>query len=218
MKKTILLLISLLQILSLFSCQPTYSEKCGWYCNDETFKNEYFNYCNGEIVRLMDKYSLTGAFEYEEKRYEANSNIRYTFYIYCEDYTIALGIANCNRGDTGFYDLRLFYYNDDRLNENYDDIKSVVEFANEITNIIAYDTKTEENQFEKLYYEALSSDEKYASNYYHFDNSVGNVGYLVFLKPEFSGTGYYYILQKKDSVKPCFYFRFEGLLKPFNAE
>ena len=209
-----------MQILSLFSCQPSYSEKCGWYCNDETFKNEYFNYCNDEIVRLMDKYSLTGAFEYEEKRYEANSNIRYTFYIYCEDYTILIKIANCNRGDTGFYDLQLFYYNDDRLNENYDDIKSVVEFSNEITNIIAYDTKTEDNQFEKLYYEALSSDEKYASNYYHFDNTVGNVGYYVKVGEDAGGlsAGYYYMLQKQSSIKQCYHFTFEGLLKPFDVE
>ena len=220
MKKIIVLLISLMQILSLFSCQPSYSEKCGWYCNDETFKNEYFNYCNDEIVRLMDKYSLTGAFEYEEKRYEANSNIRYTFYIYCEDYTILIKIANCNRGDTGFYDLQLFYYNDDRLNENYDDIKSVVEFSNEITNIIAYDTKTEDNQFEKLYYEALSSDEKYASNYYHFDNTVGNVGYYVKVGEDAGGlsAGYYYMLQKQSSIKQCYHFTFEGLLKPFDVE
>ena len=219
MKKTILLLISLLLIFSLLSCQPTYSEKCGWYCDNSTFENEYITFCNDEIARLMDKYSLTCNFEYEKDIDDKeDSDLAYDFYIYSEDYTVAIHIANCNLGDTGFYDLRLFYYNDDRLNENYDDIKSVVEFANEITNIIAYDTKTEENQFEKLYYEALSSDEKYASNYYHFDNTVGNVGYLVFLKPEFSGTGYYYMLQKKDSVKPCFYFRFEGLLKPFNAE
>ena len=206
--------------MSLFSCQPSYSEKCGWYCDNSTFENEYYNYCNDEIVRLMDKYSLIGEFEYEEERYEANGNIRYTFYIYCEDYTIALKIANCNRGDTGYYDLYLFYYNDNRLNENYDVIKPVVEFANEITNIIAYDTKTEENQFEKLYYEALKSDEKYASNYYHFDNSVGNVGYLVNLREDAGGSsaGYYYMLQKHSSMKPCYYFKFEGLLKPFDVE
>lgn len=220
MKKTILLLISLLQILSLFSCQPSYLDKYNWYCDNETFENQYITYCNDEIARLIDKYSLSGNFEYEKDidDIDHDSDLAYDFYIYSEDYTIVIHIANTARGEVGFYRLRLFYYNDDRLNENYDDIKSVVEFANEITNIIAYDTKTEENQFEKLYYEALSSDEKYASNYYHFDNSVGNVGYLVFLKPEFSGTGYYYMLQKKDSVKPCFYFRFEGLLKPFNAE
>ena len=139
-------------------------------------------------------------------------------YIYSEDYTIVIFLGNSARGEVGFYDLYLYYYNDDRLNGNYDVIKPVVEFANEITNILAYDTQTEENQFEKLYYEALSSDDKFASNYYHFDNSVGNVGYLVFLKPEFSETGYYYMLQKKGSLKPCFYFRFEGLLKPFDVE
>ena len=209
-----------MQILSLFSCQPSYSEKCGWYCNDEIFKNEYFNYCNDEIVRLMDKYSLTGAFEYEEKRYEDSSNIAYNFYIYCEDYTFRIHIANTARGEVGFYNLQLFYYNDDRLNENYDDIKSVVEFANEITNILAYDTKTEENQFEKLYYEALNSDKKYASNYYYFDNSVGNVGYYVKVGKDAGGlsAGYYYMLQKHSSIKQCYHFTFEGLLKPFNAE
>ena len=219
MKKIIVLLISLMQILSLLSCHPTYNEMCNWYCDNETFKNEYFNYCNDEIVRLMDKYCLTGTFVYEEAiSYDGDSDLAYNFYIYCEDYTVRIHIANTARGEVGFYSLKLFYYNDNRLNENYDDIKPVVEFANEITNIIAYDTKTEENQFEKLYYEALSSDEKYASNSYHFDQSVGNVGYHVILKPEFSGTGYYYMLQKKDSVKPCFYFRFEGLLKPFDVE
>ena len=153
MKKTILLLISLLLIFSLLSCQPTYSEKCGWYCDNSTFENEYITFCNDEIARLMDKYSLTCNFEYEKDIDDKeDSDLAYDFYIYSEDYTVAIHIANCNLGDTGFYDLRLFYYNDDRLNENYDDIKSVVEFANEITNIIAYDTKTEENQFEKLYY------------------------------------------------------------------
>ena len=219
MKKTFILLICLFQILSLFSCQPSYSEKCGWYCDNSTFENQYITFCNDEIVRLMDKYCLTGTFVYEEAiNYDGDSDLAYNFYIYCEDYTVSIHIANTARGEVGFYDLELYYYNDDRLNGNYDDIKPVVEFANEITNILAYDTKTEENQFEKLYYEALNSDEKYASNSYHFDNSVGNVGYLVFLKPEFSDTGYFYMLQKKGSLKPCFYFRFEGLLKPFDVE
>ena len=221
MKKIILLLISLLQILSLISCQPSYSEKCGWYCDNETFENQYITFCNDEIVRLMDKYCLTGTFVYEEAiNYDGDSDLAYNFYIYCEDYTVRIHIANTARGEVGFYNLQLFYYGDDRLNENYDDIKSVVEFANEITNIIAYDTSTEENEFEKLYYEALSSDKQYASNSYHFDQSVGNVGYYVKVGKDAGGlsAGYYYMLQKHSSIKQCYHFRFEGLLKPFDVE
>ncbi len=74
------------------------------------------------------------------------------------------------------------------------------------------------NQFKKLYYEALGTDKKYANNYYHFDQSVGNIGYAVYLESKSSSTGYYYMLQKKDSVKPYYDFRFEGLLKPFDVE
>ena len=209
-----------MQILSLFSCQPSYLDKYSWYCDNSTFENQYITFCIDEIARLMDKYSLSGNFEYEKDidDIDHDSDLAYDLYIYSEDYTVAIHVANTCRGELGFYNLQLFYYNDDRLNGNYDVIKPVVEFANEITNIIAYDTKTEENQFEKLYYEALNSDEKYATNYYHFDHSVGNVGYRVFLKPEFSETGYYYMLQKKGSIKPCYHFRFEGLLKPFDVE
>ena len=216
MKKIILLLIFLVQTLSLFSCQPTYNEKCGWYCDNETFENQYFNYCNEEIVRLMGKYSLTGTLEHE-KHVDNDSSLSYHFYVYSEDYTVVIYIVNGNRGDTGFYNLQLFYYNDNRLNESYDDIKSVVEFANEITNIIAYDTMTEENQFEKLYYEALISNKEYASNYYHFDNAVGNVGYYVNVGEDAGGlsAGYYYMIQKHSSIKQCYHFKFEGLLKPF---
>ena len=219
MKKMISLTISFLLIFSLLSCQPTYNEKCNWYCDNETFENQYITFCNDEIARLIEKYSLTCNFEYEND-IDDDDDLAYDLYIYSEDYTVAIHMANCNRGDTGFYHLQLFYYNDDMLNENHDDIKPVVEFANEITNIIAYDTKTEENQFEKLYYEALNSEKKYASNYYHFDNAVGNVGYYVNVGEDAGGTsaGYYYMLQKHSSIKQCYHFTFEGLLKPFNAE
>ena len=219
MKKIVVLLLFVSLIFSLLSCQPSYLDKYNWYCDNSTFENEYYNYCNDEIVRLMDKYSLSANFEYEKDMDDDDSDLAHHFYIYSEDYTIVIFLANTARGEVGFYDLQLFYYNDNRLNENYDDIKPVVEFANEITNIIAYDTKTEENQFEKLYYEALNSEKKYATNYYHFDNAVGNVGYYVKVGEDAGGTsaGYYYMLQKHSSIKQCYHFTFEGLLKPFNA-
>ena len=188
-----------------------YGIKANWQCSNEDFENQYYPLYENEILRLKEKHGLDCEY-YSERKLRDDGDLGYTFYLYSENYTIKISVANCNRGGTGFYDIEVYYYNENRINEDYSDIKSVAEFSNDITNFMAYDTITESNQFEELYKQAKSSDRKYASNYYHFDNSVGNVGYYVDLN-DYDG-GYYYLAKYDSSVeKLCHRLKFEGLLK-----
>lgn len=197
--------------------ETRYINGVNWNVDNETFESENVVFYNEEILRLMNKYSLDCTL-HTEKNYNENGKLIYDFYLYCEDYTIVINMVNGY--ELGFYKIAVYYYNDNRLNNNYNDIQPVVDFANEITNIIAYDTKMNENQFEKLYYDALNSEKKYATNYYHFDNIVGNVGYKVDVRENTGSlsSGYYYMLQKEHVAKSCYVFEFDGVLKQLITE
>lgn len=188
-----------------------YGIKANWQCSNEDFESLYYPLYENEILRLKEKHGLDCEY-HSESKLKDNGDLRYTFYLYSEDYTIKISVANCARGEIGYYDIEVFYYSENRINEDYAVVKSIAEFSNDITNFMAYDTVTESNQFEELYNQAKNSDQKYASNYYHFDNSVGNVGYHVNLND--SNRGYYYLAKNDSSVeKLCHVLTFEGLLK-----
>lgn len=216
MKKLVCLILALIVFAFIFNevQERYYSIKADWSCDNQTFENEYCKLYNDEILRLKEKYSLACDYVVQSSTDE-NGDLAYNFYLYCEDYTIYIHTANCSGGEIGFYGITAYYYGDQRLEGGYSSVKSVAEFLNEITNYMAYDTKDESNQFEILYYQAESSENKYASNYYHFDNYVGNIGYYVDLNENAGGlsAGYYYMLQKNSSLKPCYKFSFNGLLK-----
>ena len=209
-KASIIIFICVFLLLSCIACNEIqeryYGIKANWQCSDEEFENYYVPSYEKEILRLKEVYNLDC--EYRSERYlSEHGYLKYTFYLYSEDFTVEMV-----SGASGYYDIVVYYFSEKRLEEDYACIKPLAEFSNDITNFMAFDTVTETNQFEVLYNKAKSSDKKYATNYYHFDNSVGNVGYYVSLND--LDCGYYYLANKDSSVeKPCHRMIFEGLLK-----
>ena len=59
--------------------------------------------------------------------------------------------------------------------------KNLVDFINELTHFVAYDTRKEEadNHFEKLYFECIEESCTGKNYNYHFDDFIGHVGYDV---------------------------------------
>ena len=127
-----------------------------------------------------------------------------------DEFTI---IIRFNNGEElAFYKIDLYYYGDSAASrENFENQRSLVNFINDFTNYVAFDTKTDKNYFEALYYECCE-EKTFASNYYHYDSIVGNVGYYICLNTD--AFDYYYKMQEDgDCMAICNCYRFEGLLK-----
>ena len=209
----IVVLLSLI-IFSIFGCDNNdndYYLGANWHVSNEQFGTEYYELYLNEITRLSEKYN----FEYFENVNVSDKGTVYKYidiYLYTNMFTIRLNFtSNIDGAD---YDGFLYYYGNDGNYGKYEDFKHLVYFLNDFTNYVAYDTKTEENYFEKLYYEAEQDEDlrKGASYYYHYDSAIGNVGYAVDLGQE---AGYYYMAAfDEDFEKYCYEFSFEGLLKP----
>lgn len=187
-----------------------YYKKANWNCDDETFVTKYNDVYYQEIQRLKDHYDLSFSERIDTETNDQGNIDDYTFYLYCEEYTIYLRFSNSHT--IGFYDARLYYYGDGEFPDSYDEFRPLVDFINDITNYVAYDTKTDGNHFEQLYDEAVNSEGGWASDEYHHDSVIGSVSYYVDL--DYSA-GYYYMAAKDSSIeKKCYRFDFEGLLKP----
>ena len=210
MKKVLLLVLVVATAMSSFiSCRPLYDENLNWNCDDETFLNVYQPLYLAEIERLALKYGLDFEclIEYEED----NTN-KPSVFLYTDTYTIDLELANWYKGARGLCEISLYYYGTEDGFGEYEDFRPCVEFLNDFTNYVAYDTKTDQNHFERLYNEALSGEKNYNGFIYHEDSSVGDVGYSLYLSYE---GGYYYMAKRDISIKKdCRFFKFKGLLKP----
>ena len=76
-----------------------------------------------------------------------------------------------------------------------------------------YDTITEYNCYEELYYQNIQNNTEYELEWIYFDNMVGNVKYI--FEPKHKSAGYWYMLGKDESVeKTCYKFMFEGITIP----
>ena len=217
MKKVLLLvLVLLISLPNLTSCMAVleylfpadpYADNSNWSCDTETFLNVYQPLYLAEIERFELKYGLEFERLIEYERGETDDPL---IFLYNDVCTVYFELTNRN-SVAWYYVLFCYYGTDDGIGE-YEDFRPYVEFLNDFTNHVAYDTKTDQNHFERLYNEALTSEEQRAGDYYHYDSSIGNVGYSVSLH---RAGGYYYKAQKDRTVeKNCHRFVFEGLLKP----
>ena len=200
----VFILVSSIFLLS--DSESDYYKSVGWSCDKSTFFDEYYTLYSEKIERLSEKYALTH--ERKQQIEEKDSWNIVDIYLYCEEYTVAINFADGQ--SLAYFNINLYYYGGSSSTEE-SKIELLLGFVNELTNYVAYDTITDSNQFSVLYEDASKNGKGYASNIYHFDNTVGNVGYYVGLNHE---EGYYYMAEfNSDLEKSCYIFRFEGLLR-----
>ena len=205
MKKIISAL--LIFVIFLTSCNHVeYFEKTGWNATEENFRTDYYY---AYIAKTEELKVLHNIEWYVEDEFFPKG---YYVYLYDDHFTITIRFLE--DGGLGFYCIDLYYYGDSNASrEDFEKQRPLVNFINDFTNYVAFDTKTDKNHFEALYYEC-SEGKSYASNMYHYDSAIGNVGYSVALKID---KGYYHKMQKNDDyVAICNRYHFEGLLKPID--
>ena len=201
--------VLLLVVIFLTSCNRVeYFEQAGWNATEENFQTDYYYAYMAKTEELKVLHNIEC--HIEEKFFQKG----YYIYLYNDDFTI--GIRFLNSEKLAFYRIDLFYYGDSEASrKDYEKQRPLVNFINDFTNYVAFDTKTDKNHFEALYYEC-SEEEPFTSNYYHYDSIVGNVGYYISLNT--NAFGYYYKLQEDDDCMAiCNCYRFEGLLKPIDV-
>ena len=199
---------------SQISSEDDYIKSSNWNCTNEEFVEEYVEYYNSKIEELKAFYGI----ECLEivKMQEHDNHIIYIKQFYNDEVTIEVLFAN-RSGLYGDYWVELYYFSEniDDLN-NYEKQKKYVDFANDLTNAVAFDTKTDKNHFEALYFECLNQtkiDFQAASNIYHFDQIVGDVGYGVAVHSD--SYDYYHKIEKNENYDFLSNrFTFNGILKP----
>ena len=211
MKKIISVL--LIFVIFLTSCNRVqYYETASWNCTHDNFQTYYYDLYKAKIAELKSLYNIECEEVEEKSVYESSGREFYEMILFNDEFTIRINFAN--EVELAFYQIYLFYYGDlDASRGDYEKQRPLVNFVNIFTNYVAFDTKTDKNHFEALYYEC-SEGKSYASNMYHYDSAIGNVGYSVALNID---EGYYYKMQKNDDyVAACNRYHFEGLLKPID--
>lgn len=214
MKKstTILCIILLISFVSSCSCgyDNDYFLEANWNCDNETFLSYYDNLYVEKLQELKIKYNI----ECEEKKEietTKKGGISLCYYFYNENFTLRLDLRSHNT--LAMVNSYLYYYGDDAPSNEYINIKNIVDFSNDFINYASYDAKTDSNHFEKLFFEALNSDDLFASENLHHDDTVGTLGYKVQLNS--TSNAYYYMMDKNNSLKKENHrFEFHGLLKP----
>ena len=206
----------LLLLFLLFGPTDKYAENSGWSCSNEEFVDVYCEEYMKLIDTLKQKYNIVCEEELRESR--DRDGVFKGFHIILYDDVFTIWIAFTNQNSYGYYHATLYYFgNDEAPFSDYESQRRYVEFINDLTHSVAYDTKQEEcaNHFEKMFFENLQiTDGKPVSSYhYHFDDLVGYVGYLVNNDTHVDGS-VYKMQGNPDIDYPCSKFEFEGILKP----
>ena len=211
MKKIIAFVLVLIALLLLNSCDETYYYKSvGWNVSVQDFNQNYIPHYKEQLSLLAEKYSLSHQ-SIVDITNQATA-VLYETYLYNEEYTIKIIIRN--EVELATYKITLYYYGSEMNNvDDYNTQKDSVNFINDFTNYVAYDSISEENKFEMLWQKAHMEEDLKASDRCHYDSLVGNIGYIVTLNDMYSG--YYYMMQKNEDVNLiCNTYSFSGLLKP----
>ena len=207
-KKVICLFLVASLFWCLCSCDTDYYKQTNWQYTDQEFMDLCFPLYLEKVEALKEVYEIECAIKVDLMPFGAD------IYLYNENFTMSLFLAN--RGYCGDCRLELYFYGDDDTLYNYEEQKKYVNFLNDMTIFAAFDTKTE-NRFDSLFAECLEKNETFASDRYHFDTLIGNVGYDVSLGR--TQDSYYYMMKGNSEVKiKSNRYRFEGLLKPFINE
>lgn len=216
MKKVAALFVCLL-VCFVSSCSCGYDNdyflEANWDCDNETFLSYYDNLYAEKLQELKTKYNI----ECEENKEVENNDsdgAEIIHYLYNEEFTMIFYLSS----DNTYSSIRseLYYYGKETLTQNYSDVQNIVGIYNEFINYVSYDAKTDVNHFDKLYGEALNNDDLFASENLHHDDTVGTLGYTVYLN--YTDGGYYYMMEKNNSFeKESHWFKFKGLLKPIES-
>ena len=209
------LALLILAIFIIFYENDEYEKATGWSCSNEEFADVYYAEYLAIVDTLWQKYGITCEKEIEEWHGENGALDGFTIEFHNDVAMVSITFNNHN--SYGTFRIRLNYFgNDEAPFSDYESQRIYVEFINELTHSVAYDTRQEEcaNHFEKMFFENLQiTDGHPASNYYyHFDDLVGSVGYVVVNDTFVDGSNK--MQGDPDIDYPCSIFEFEGLLKP----
>ena len=208
-------LVVLLLLFLVMGPTDKYAENSGWSCSNEEFVDVYCEEYMTLIDTLKQKYNIVCEEKLKEMRDRDGELSGYILKLYDDVFTFS--ILFDNRNYCGKYGATLYYFgNEESPFSDYESQRRYVEFLNELTHSVAYDTKQEEcaNHFEKMFFENLQiTDGHSASNYYyHFDDLVGSVGYVVVNDTFVDGSNK--MQGDPDIDYQCSIFEFEGILKP----
>ena len=200
------LALLILAIFIIFYENDEYEKATCWSCSNEEFADVYYAEYLAIVDTLWQKYGITCEKEIEERHGENGALDGFTIEFHNDVAMVSITFNNHN--SYGTFRIRLYYFgNDEAPFSDYESQRIYVEFINELTHSVAYDTRQEEcaNHFEKLFFDnAQKGDDRHGSSYdYHFDEYIGYVGYTVI-------NNYYYT----DPDIPCNEFIFNGALKP----
>lgn len=187
--------------------EDEYAKSSEWSCDNETFSKEYLDIYISKLEELQAKHGIIC----ELRITENNDNGQCSYDIYLSNDEFAIHFILRNNKSFGEYTVRLEFY-DKEINSlyNYDKQRNAVNFINEFTHYVAFDTKHDEceNHFERLYLETVQNQNSNRINtyIYHQDDLVGNIGYSISTP---------YIYKSADGIETAEnYYLFEGLLKP----
>ena len=204
---------TLASIYTNWNLETAYLSSVGWSVEDHSkFSTTYLELYRAKLNELKIKYDLMYETK-EEINQTGDGDTYFNLYLYCEEYSVCIWINT----ETSFanYRVNLYYYGKDGVIGEYEEYSNVVEFVNDFTNYVAYDTKTDENYFELLLDEAYSTQSGQAQYTYHSDDIIGSVGYTV--NTNYSYGNYYYMARMNTNDRiPSNSFQFKGLLKPLS--
>ena len=208
-------LVVLLLLFLVMGPTDKYAENSGWSCSNEEFVDVYCEEYMTLIDTLKQKYNIVCEEERREIRNRDGELEGYSITLYNDVFSIWIVFSSLT--SYGNYHATLYYFgNDEAPFSDYESQRRYVEFINELTHSVAYDTKQEEcaNHFEKMFFDNLQivDGKPVSSYYYHFDDLVGYVGYHV--NNDTYVSVYYKIQGNPDIDYPCSKFEFEGILKP----
>lgn len=197
----------------ILSPEDQYYKGANWNCELDVFATTYLELYTQKIEELKEKYDLSFTVKYEIEENSEEQRYIICFILYDEDYTFRFYLHN--HVWIGYLSTYLYYYgyhaNPDSYPE-YSSFASLFGFINDFTNYAGYDTNTDKNCFEELYFEVLNSEKSVATYNIHFDNYSGNIGYGLRLKED---GGYFHMaLYDNELVKYCLRCDFDGYMKP----
>lgn len=185
-----------------------YYQTTGWSYEEEEFDNVYIEKCINKLQELKGLYNIDCSELIEHKDHY------YDVYLYNDLFTIKILLSYGK--SYGKYSICLYYYGDEEHPlEDYESQKNLVNLVNDFTNYASFDSKTDQNHFERLHMESVqksSGDHSSASDKYHFDHVIGYVGYSAGVYC--NNGGYYYKVQKNSELDVLSNnYAFDGILK-----
>jgi len=200
MKRLVVLqLLVLLSVLLLSGCtnKDDYASQSKWNVDEKLFIEYYKNFYSDLISEKAKLYDINA-----QQKIEFTDDYILKIYYETDDYIIKFRFTNHN----SFAYYKSYYC---RFDSNFEQLISfklheeILNFVNDVNQSVAYDFKGGVDTYKELYQNRITrkGDNSYR---YHFDNSVGNIGYSVSLSDNYS------------ALEDRWYLNFEfiSLLKP----